>query len=373
MANLINQTLRKTYQDGFLQLDYTETYQVTASGPASACLVSGVPQIGDPVLLSGTTDVVWCMSQEPRRRSDRDAKSIFDVTCVFTNASTKFERDANGNPAQNPEDIVPRLDIGFDEYTEPATDAHLIGFTDADAADPFLYSIKTPPPYLQNRQSVDVGNFIGGPVVNSANDAVPNIQQRRHNKRMTYWTWHRDWNPAWEQFLDRVNLFNLTLSQYDGDGLRLQYTFEPLTVVINDLIKEDHWRNGKLYFRRGIAMMHNPRRWLTKVNDEGYNENVFAGQYKGSGATTFSSGDLTNNDPMNRTLTYYKQPVVEENLQLKERGVEGVYVAPGEFVQLNGYGRQLGISTPDQSADSTPKAGWYLTYRPADFSALGIF
>jgi hypothetical protein len=372
MADLINQTLTKRIQDGFLQYDYTETYQVTAAGIASACIASGVPQIGQAVLLSGTSDYVWCHTQAPNRRSDRDAKNLYTVTCSFSNASTKYERDVEGNPVSNPEDIVPKLDIGFDEYSEPATDAHLLGFTDASEADPFTAAIKTPPPYLQERQSLDYGNFIGGPVVNSANDPAPNINQRRHNKRMTYWTWHRDWNPQWEQYLDRVNAFSLTLSQYDQEGIRLQYTFPPLTVVINDLMKEDHWRNGKLYFRRGIAMMHNPRGWLTKINDEGVNEALFSGQYKGSGATKFTAGDLTTNDTANRSLTAYKQPIVEESIQLKDEGQDGIYVAPAGPIQLNGYGRQLGCSTPDASGDSVAKCGWYLTYRPADFASLGM-
>lgn len=372
MADLINQTLTKRIQDGFLQYDYTETYQVTASGIAAACLAAGVPQIGQAVLLVGTGDYVWCHSQTPSRRSDRDARNLYNVTCNFSNATTKYERDTNGNPVSNPEDIVPKVDVQFDEYSEPATDAHLVGFTDASAVNPFETDIKTPPPYLALRQSVDVSNFTGGPVVNSANDAVPNIQQRRHNKRLTYWTWHRDWDPAWEQFLDRVNYFQLTISQFDQEGIRLQYRFDPLTVVINDLIKEDHWRNGRLYFRRGIAMMHNPRGWLTKINDEGYNEALFDGQYKGSGATTYTSSDLTTNDPMSRTLTTYRVPMVEESIPLKDEGSDGVYVAPASMLQLNGYGRQLGCTTPNQLADQTPKAGWYLTYRPADFSSLGI-
>lgn len=372
MADLINQSLTKRIQDGFLQYDYSETYQVTSSGLAAACLAQGVPQIGQAVLLTGTSDYVWCHTQTPNRRSDRDARNLYTVTCLFSNATTKYERDVDGNPVTSPEDIVPKVDVAFEEYSEPATDAHLIGFTDASESDPFVAEIKTPPPYLQERQSVDVGNFTGGPVVNSANDVVPNIQQRKHNKRITYWTWHRDWDPAWEQFLDKVNRFQLTISQYDQEGIRLQYVFDPLTVVVNDLIKEDHWRNGRLYFRRGIAMMHNPRGWLTKINDEGFNEALFNGQYKASNSTTFTTSDLTTNDPMNRTLTTYKTPIVEESIPLKDEGSDGIYVAPASMIQLNGYGRQLGCTTPNKLADGTPKAGWFLTYRPADFSALGI-
>lgn len=372
MADLLNQTLTKRIQDGFLQYDYTETYQVTATGIAAACVAPGIPQIGASVLLAGTSDFVWCHSQTPVRRSDRDARTLWNVTCHYSNATTKYERDVNGNPVTNPEDIVPKVDISFDEFSEPATDAHLIGFTDASAVSPFLAAIRTPPPYLAGRQNIDVSNFVGGPVVNSANDPVPNIQQRRHNKRITYWTWHRDWNPDWEQFLNRVNLFPVVISQFDQEGIRLQYRFEPLTVLINDLVKEDHWRNGRLYFRRGLAMMHNPRGWLTKVNDEGYNEALFNGQFKGGSSGTFTTSDLTTNDPMSRTLTTYKAPIVEESITLKEEGTDGIYVAPASMIQLNGYGRQLGCSTPDQTGDQTPKAGWYLTYRPADFSLLGI-
>lgn len=372
LPELINQTLSKRLQDGFLQYDYTETYQLLSTGIATACLAAGIPQIGAPVVLAGTGDVVWCHTQTPVRRSDRDARNVYNVTCHFSNATTKFERDVNGNPAINPEDIVPKVDVAFDEYSEPATDAHLLGFTDCDVRDPFISGIKTPPPYLSDRTGLDFGNFIGGPVVNSANDVVPNVQQRRHNKRITYWTWHSQWDPAWEQYLDTINGLPFAVTQYDTFGIKLQYTFYPLTVVINDLIKEDHWRNGRLYFRRGIAMMHNPRGWVTKINDEGFHENLFANQFKGSGSSKYTSEDLTSNDPMKRTLTYYKVPVVEESIPMKEEGADGIYVAPGAMIPLNGYGRQLGCSTPDKNSDNIPKAGWYLTYRPADFSALGI-
>ena len=75
---------------------------------------------------------------------------------------------------------------------------------------------------------------------------------------------------------------------------------------------------------------------------------------------------------MNRTLTTYKTPIVEESIPLKDEGSDGIYVAPASMIQLNGYGRQLGCTTPNKLADGTPKAGWFLTYRPADFSALGI-
>lgn len=119
-------------------------------------------------------------------------------------------------------------------------------------------------------------------------------------------------------------------------------------------------------------MMHNPRGWLTKINDEGFNEALFNGQYKASNSTTFTTSDLTTNDPMNRTLTTYKTPIVEESIPLKDEGSDGIYVAPASMIQLNGYGRQLGCTTPNKLADGTPKAGWFLTYRPADFSALGI-
>lgn len=90
--NRTNQELVERLVDGFLQYDYTETWQVDASGPAAALATAGLPTIGTEYLITGVAQPVYCYQRQPRRRNDTQAKAVFDVVCNFTNAVTRYER-----------------------------------------------------------------------------------------------------------------------------------------------------------------------------------------------------------------------------------------------------------------------------------------
>lgn len=372
MADRISQELSEKLIDGFLQYDYTEVWQVAASGIAASLSDASIPPIGQQYNLSGISSPVWCYTRIPRRRDNKQAKNLFDITCTFSNATTRFERDLNGNPAQQPEDIVPKVDVQFEDEQIESVDANLIGFTDATSTDPLSVAIYTAPPYLSSRvlQSPGPNDFIGGPMVNSANDAYPNRYTTKSRRVITYWTWHRNWDENWETYIGKVNNDQVVASQYDGDGLRLRYVFPRLTVRIKDIIKEDHWRSGKLYFRRGIVLNEKKESWLTKITDEGFNRMVWEGQYKGT-STLYTSAQLDEKfkgSVADGYRTYYqKWPILTFDDQ-------DTAIAPGDPVPLNSYGLRLGERRPESSsADDTIKAAWYLEHRLENFAGLGIF
>jgi hypothetical protein len=363
-----SQELTERMVDGFLQYDYTETWIVNATGIAASLLDPLLPVIGQPYLILGVESPVFCYQRTPRRRSDTQAKMFFDVVCTFTNAISKYDRTYEGWPANQPESIVPRVDIAFEEYSEPSPRAQFVGIFDQDTAPAFFapqfsYQI---PPYLSAPQF-----GIDRAIVNSANDPQQNINKRSHTKRVTYWTWHRDWNSSWDDYIDSVNSNTTTITQSDLEGQRLQYSFEPYSLLINDIIKEDHWRDGKLYFRRGVVFSHNPATWFLQVTDQGYNEMLFVGQNKEGGGTVTENDmdDLFGADRADYESLAITYPVPIAGLTAY--APTETRVAPAEPQLLNGHGRQIKIEPPD-STSFLPKKMVYMPYTVKDFSALGI-
>jgi hypothetical protein len=364
--NRTNQELVERLVDGFLQYDYTETWQVDASGPAAALATAGLPTIGTEYLITGVAQPVYCYQRQPRRRNDTQAKAVFDVVCNFTNAVTRYERTVDGLPANEPEQIVPRVDIAFEEYSEQSPTAQFIGIFEA-STDHTLISPATSrviPDYLPTPQ---FGAEVA--IVNSANDNVQNVNKRSHTKRITYWTWHRDWDAAWDNFLDAVNSAEVTITQSDKDGQRLRYTFPAYELLINDIIKEDHWRDGKLYFRRGVVFAHNPKSWFLQIPDQGFNEMIFAFQPNVDGSLVTPT-DMTEWFGDNRS-DYEFSPITVWRPDPNGNNTDLLPVAVADPQALNGYGRLLKCPTPD-GPGYVQKKLVYMPYNVKDFSTLGI-
>jgi hypothetical protein len=367
-ANRRSQDLTERLVDGFLQYDYVETWQVDATGIAASLLDASLPQIGQPYFITGVTTPVYCFQRTPRRRSDSQAKNLFDVVCSFTNAVTRYDRTSEGLPADQPENIVPRVDIAFEEYSETTNQARngFIGVFDIEVP-PSLFTPALsyqPPP---NMPSPQFGKATT--ITNSAGDPLENVSVRKHTKRITYWSWHRDWNSQWDNWLDVVNSTQTTVTQSDKDGQRLRYSFDPYTLLINDIIKEDHWRDGKLYFRRGVVISHNPNTWFNVFVDKGFNELIFTGQLDKDG-TVITEAKMTSWFGAKRK-TYEQIPVTfwrpAEDTSPRD---EFLPVAAAEPQFLNGYGRLVGNPTPGDSG--FPKQLVYMNYEVGDFSTIGI-
>lgn len=373
-ANRTSQDLVERLIDGFLQYDYTEVWQVDASGPAAALLDPSLPQIGTEYAITGVSQPVYCYQRQPRRRSDTQAKALFDVICSFTNAVTRYERTVDGLPANEPEQIVPRVDIAFEEFAEQSPTAQFVGIfpagTQLTEIDPALS--RQIPGYLPTPQfGTDV------PIVNSANDPIQNVNKRRHQKRLTFWSWHRDWEPDWDEYLDAVNDAEVTITQSDKDGQRLRYTFPKYTLLINDIVKEDHWRDGRLYFRRGVVFANNPLGWFTQLPDQGFNELWFVGQLKEDGTqmTQTEMDDWFGSFPTKRTA-YEHSPIIQfkpatDTGATTDPNAEWYSVPVADPQALNGYGRLVKIATPDGPAFE-PKVMVYMPYQVKNFAPLGI-
>jgi hypothetical protein len=371
-ANRRSQDLTERMIDGFLQYDYQEIWQVDATGIAAALQDASLPQIGQPYLISGVSQPVYCYQRQPRRRNDAQAKTVFDVICLFTNAVTRYDRTVEGIPAVEPEQIVPRVDIAFEEYSEQTgfADNGLIGIFDYDLSpalfDPGLsYQL---PPNLLNGNAPAFGVRV--PMQNSAGDPFENVNVRKHTKRITYWTWHRDWDSNWDEWLDVVNSSEVTITQSDKDGQRLRYTFPAYTLLINDIVKEDHWRDGKLYFRRGIVISYNRNTWFSVFPDKGFNELLYTGQYDADGTAITDS----NMDSWFGTKRrQYESIPVTMYRPAEDTGPRNEFlpVAAAEPQYLNGHGRLVGFPSP-VDASGSPKNVVYMNYQTGDYSELGI-
>jgi hypothetical protein len=385
MGDRSNQELAERLIDGYMQYDYTETWQVTASGISAALLDADLPRIGQEYTIVGISAPVYCYQRVPRRRSDTQAKNTFDVVCSFTNAINRYERTIEGLPASTPEEIAPRLEVTLEEFTEDrAYGAHLCGITDSPfSSDPrSVGGFLQPPPYLANRIAVapdiEAGTYYPSQLVNSANDQIGKVSRRWYRKKIVYWTWHRNWSEGWEEWIDCVNTDDVTMTQYDKDGLRMKLEYGPYELLCTGVIKEDHWRDGRLWFRRGVQLSAKRygETWFDKVRDEGYNEMLWEGQFVGKGTDTLTRADIETQ--LGENAAYYaKRPIAL--LQLDNDVNTPLWVAPSEPIALNGHGLRKGYSSPSEICppNTEPPTDFdvylfYLNYRPASFAPLDL-
>jgi hypothetical protein len=385
MGDRSNQELAERLIDGYMQYDYTETWQVTASGISAALLDADLPRIGQEYAIVGISAPVYCYQRVPRRRSDTQAKNTFDVVCSFTNAINRYERTIEGLPASTPEEIAPRLEVTLEEFTdEHDWSAHLCGITEGYQNDPTseFANFLQPPPYFINRiaaaPSVDANTWFPQQLVNSADDVIGQVTRRSYRKKIVYWTWHRNWSDGWEDWIDCVNTDDVVMTQYDKDGLRMKLEYGPYELMCSGVIKEDHWRDGRLWFRRGVQL--NAKRygfkWFDSIKDEGYNEMLWEGQFAGKGNDTLTRNDITTQ--LGESVPWYaKKPIAL--LQLDGEVDTPLWVAPSEPVALNGHGLRFGYSSPSNIVpQNTEPASYkqphlcYLKYRPVAFAPLDL-
>lgn len=385
MGERKSQDLAERLIDGYMQYDYTETWQVSASGIAAALLDADLPRIGQEYAILGISAPVYCYQRVPRRRSDSQAKTVFDVVCSFTNAINRYERTIEGLPASTPEEIAPRLIVELEEY-EYESGSILCGITGAWVPHPLSdgISFRQPPPYLQDRIIVapTEDNLYYGEIVNSANDQIKINISRRYRKKITYWTWHRTWDDEWEGFIDSVNTNDVTMTQYDKDGLRMQLDYGPYELRCTGVIKEDHWRDGRLWFRRGVQMLAKEKatgfwsdtKWFERIVDKGFNEMIWEGQFAGVGTEKLTRNDVEIQ--LGEDAPYFaKRPIAL--LQKDPELNQPFWVAPAEPILLNGHGLRAGYSSPDfitSNSSETYNTAYlfYLTYRPKDFTVLDL-
>lgn len=316
-ANLCSENYEKTIVNGFVQHRLTRTYKVdTGTNIVTTTQDSGLPQVGSQIVIEG--QVYYLVTKSARRLNDEGGRILSYVDCIYDNDAGRFDRDTNGNPVTNPENIAPYVQAQYNEEVEEISDARLIGIEDPNG------NYLTLPPILADRS----GTSRKYPITNSAGVPAGLAQKKKHSKQITYWTYHRTWNDNWETYVDNINSAAFTITQRDKHGIRLQYNVAVRTGLLADIIKEDHWKGDGLYFRRGLVILIDPRTWVHRQPDVSFSGAVFNGQYDWEAETpTQFTQDQLSGMKINATRTAIYRT-------FKDSG--GDFVP--EPVRLNGYG-----------------------------------
>ena len=150
------------------------------------------------------------------------------------------------------------------------------------------------------------------------------------------------------------------MTQVDEDGVRMARSFVAHQLLIQGIRKEEHWRDAKLWFRRGVEMGVNYGGWDVRVPDQGLGELLFDGQYKNK---LWEADDQYDNTDYGASEVAYQA--------ITELDGDGNTVAIQEPVLLNGYGRRQVYDRPGGGGNG-PYFLIYQKYPETDFTSLGI-
>ncbi len=322
MAEFLNESLIESMEGGFLQYDLTRTYQVITSdrlnGVGTVLSDAGLPLLGQPLIVNGVP--IWCVSRSPSRINTEDTARQWTVACRFTNQTGTYERDKNGNPTTKLDLIVPKFSISFQEVEVDCNTARLVDITKADGTPVQL------PPNLRVRSN----EGLKGPVTNSAGMVRP-ATRKSHLKVLKYSFYARDWDNAWDDLIDHTNSTVVEFKQTDVDGERLSQSYGINKLLLNDVIKDDIWREGRLWFRVTFVMIYNRLTWRHFEPDKGDTRRIFADQYKADG-TQYTQNEVDDIGPY-QTITTTTEDGQEATL--------------GEPVKLNGFGAEIPRQRPE--------------------------
>ena len=189
-ANLCSETYRRSVREGFLYHDYVRTYKVDVinSSLVQTCNAGGLPQLLSSIVIDGIQ--YWAVEQIPRRLDDENGRKLAYIDIVYANDAGSFQRNAYGQPTDDPEEIAPWVQVQFHEGIEEISDARLIRIEDPSGA------VAPLPPILADRTGTDRKY----PITNSAGAPVGLAQKKSFIKQLTYWTYHRTWDEEWESY-----------------------------------------------------------------------------------------------------------------------------------------------------------------------------
>lgn len=316
---------------GFVRRELTRVYQVDASSALAALNDPDVPLLGSSLIISGGggNEKVWCRKRTPTRPFNESSKTLWHVTCTFTNDTDEFERDSNGDPVSDPVDAVKRVDIGYNQVSVPVTDATLwkIQQNGADLATPG---------WLNQHLTV------GGPIVNSA--GVPRLAEKQIIQRTIAVQRNvRNWDPTWDTYTSSVNEDTVTIREEDADGVRATHVFDPYTLRMDVVRKINTWRDGKLYFAVRFEMTEalEGQDWRHREIDRGIKQRVEPYFPKNKKGEEYTPQDFEN--------------AIFENVMTKSTDPDGNVnsVAISEPVKFNGEGRPLGFPRVNGSVNDS--------------------
>ena len=280
-ASLIDKIGGATIVNGYLQYSLTYIYQVIAprtSGINTILQWPGIPQAGSVALIEGQT--VWVDSPTCRLENPRADKWI--VTVPYTNQTSQYERDYQGNPVTDPVDAVKQVTIDWADIEEPVNNARFRGITTTAPEQEGGTPVTLTPTYMKD-----------GPVTNSAGVPIE-VMRRKRIKIITVRRVARNWESTWEDYQNAVNTDKVTIIESDKDGERARHVFEKFTLKLA-ISTPNEWKNGFLYYRPAFVMEHNPKTWIHSEVDRGRKRRAQIGYYKPEdkdGRTTYNEDDL---------------------------------------------------------------------------------
>ena len=341
-AELLSQTLSQTIVNGFVQYQLVQTYQVLVptrtTGPVAVINEVGLPLIGQSTIVDGIT--VWCRSKSDSQPDPTSAATRWVVVCNFSNNTSSFGRDSNGDPVSTPDEEVKQVAITWQEEQEPVEDAKFVAVWNALPWATLPGSVVTAPPWIPTTE---------GPVMNSA--ATPfELQRPKFTKQISVSRNEASWNNLWDTYINKVNSDEITITQEDSTGTKLSQTYPIGTLLMRPPTKTDIWADAIMYFRVTFNMLYRENTWTHYQVDAGTAEYLSTDQYKPDGLSTYTAQELE--DEFNITADFGR-------VEVTTKGTEGATTLSGPQ-NFNGYGR---VSPNKQPASADPKDLFYLSYK----------
>lgn len=359
-ADLYDEDLNESIVDGFKRIDLIRTYKVITDSRTDSAFAArnqaGVPKLG-AVVSTTTGEILQVTNVHPRRAAVDQTGRLWMVAVTMSNGTNDFPRDINGRPVSNVTQAVKDVDIQWLEEQEDVTGAKLLSITkkkpwdDAGPGD-----VLTVPNWLQAQQSGT------GPVTNSAG-VVQDVQRSTFRKLITVSKWVGTWTD-YSDYLGKINTDEITITQGDAQGTKLTEVCPARSLLLHDVIKEDVWQDGILYFRQRFVLSKHPRRWIHSQIDQGTKRILIVDeQYKPD-----NSGDKIDQaylDAANIESTWGYEEITTTDQN-------GNVVALGEPVRFNGWGS----NSPNERAatydGNEPVFMNYQVYGERSFAGLNL-
>lgn len=350
-AVLCSENATETVKEGFVDLGVTQIWQVVTAArnvPFTTVLLEpGLPALGS----SGTfgTAGLWVISRVPVRVNDDETGKKWNVTVTWTNQTSKFDRDENGDPVTDPTDAVKNVDIFYQEYAEPIDDALYISQTE-DGPYGVGASLSADPPWLSKTITGPVRVSTGEPVV---------AERIAYRQIISVSRTERTWNSNYETYTNTVNDAQLTITETDISGTVATYTYEANTLRMKPIRKTPMWKDGKMYFRITFEMEHKATGWIHSEIDRSQKRRIMVGQYKPD-QTTYTQTEVNEaakSGTANADFAYVSIQTDDDT------------VAIGDPVKLNGWSAEIPIWRVLGAI--SPESDIYLNYRIYEEKSFG--
>lgn len=374
-AELVDDTVTETLKDGILIVNINEIYQVFSDRrDEDRSVVLAAPAL--PVKFTnayhGNAPGVICyaIARSAKRPAIGATALKWLVTVQYTNDSSAFAHSATGQPVSDPTQAVKRVDVEYLVGVKPTTKAAFLNSTIgpySEAYDPVAFSATDgidptknmqPPAWLVDKV---------GPVVNSSGD-VRFVGTDQHYRRITVSRIVRNWDDSLLDFRGKINEDEVIIEQVDGPTssfVRASYKFPALTLRVDDVIKQDRWLGGSLYFQQSIVLVESKETWIHSEQDVGQRQRLFVGQKKDTDGNIYSQADMDAQVP----------PILAGSHGLVNIVNNGVAI--GDPAKLNGHGMPLPIIRDPSDPNAVPVDGdtIYLNYAINDivsFTGLAL-